>query len=391
MNKATTFILGIIFCNNIFSQSFSDIQNEKTFEMFNALRNNNENLFISPLGLRLSLGIYYYGIKDEYQKNQWEQYLGISDSFSKSAFNQLYDFPRHFSEQIEAINQKPAIIKKKYINSKLEISNALKYQKNITFDSSYLDFLKDSLHVTLFPFEDSESQVNTKIKSWISTNSNNRIQYFPDKSENAIINLTYFLGAWEYTFDKKDTKKRAFYTHDKKIRTETMYKKDPYSYYEDKDLQVIKLPYEGCKMSMIILCPKKKRSNITNLDVTYWKSIVNNFTNPEAVKLYLPKFSFSSEFVFNPDFFEKQEPFKSSLTGIFSRQDFSIAGISHNTFIEIDEEKTEAYAITTTIFVSGPKRKHPKPIVFKANKPFLFFIVDEQSDLILFAGKYVGE
>jgi serpin B len=239
----TTLILGIIFCGNIFSQSFSDIQNKKTFELFHTLQSENKNLFISPLSVRLALGIYCNGINDEYRKNQWEQYLGISDSSSKSAFNQLYDYPKHFAARINV--KHPSFMPKSRIDvsSKLEISNALKYRENIALDPNYLNFLKDSLHVVLFPFEDDDSRVIAEISSWMYKNSNNRIRYSPDKGENAIINVTYFLGKWQYAFDKKDTKKRAFFTNKKKIRTKTMYKKNPYSYHEDKDFQAVKLPY----------------------------------------------------------------------------------------------------------------------------------------------------
>ena len=267
-------------------------------------------------------------------------------------------------------------------NSKLEISNALKYRENIPLDSNYLNFLKDNLNVVLFPFEDDDSQVNTEISSWVLKNSNNKIQYLPEKDENAIINLIYFRGTWKYTFDNKYTKKRTFFTNNKIIRTETMYKKNPFSSYEDKKIHAVKLPYASCNMSVIILCPKKKRTSLNELDMDYWKSITNNLGGFYNIKLYLPKFSYSSSLIFDSDFWAQQ-----GITDDYSsNQELYISTILHNTFIEMDEEKTEAWFITSAYRIGG----RAKSKIVKANKPFLFFIVDDTSDLILFTGKYVG-
>lgn len=72
---------------------------------------------------------------------------------------------------------------------------------------------------------------------------------------------------------------------------------------------------------------------------------------------------------------------RADLSGINSQ--YFVSSMIHKTKISVDEKGTTAAAVTTSIFAN--KATPPK---FHANKPFLFFIVDKVTKLILFCGQY---
>src|SRR5262249_25887398 len=59
----------------------------------------------------------------------------------------------------------------------------------------------------------------------------------------------------------------------------------------------------------------------------------------------------------------------------------------HKAFVRVDEKGTEAAAATAAVVVAGPPPGQIKWVEFKADHPFLFFIRDRASGLILFMGR----
>lgn len=70
--------------------------------------------------------------------------------------------------------------------------------------------------------------------------------------------------------------------------------------------------------------------------------------------------------------------------------------ITHKTFIETDEKKTESTAVSKVDRVvigygaGGDPPPPPAPKIFNANHPFIFLIVDNRTSAILFAGKFAA-
>ena len=80
-------------------------------------------------------------------------------------------------------------------------------------------------------------------------------------------------------------------------------------------------------------------------------------------------------------------------SGISSAR-LKISQISHQTFIEINETKTEVAAVTKADMVitgaSGDINREPDPPkIFNADHPFFFFITDERTGAIMFTGRVV--
>jgi len=203
-----------------------------------------------------------------------------------------------------------------------------------------------------------------------------------------LINAIYFKGNWAQNFDKALTRKRYFYNSKKeKNLVEFMQSENEYYYFENEVIQAISLDYEKDNMEALIILPKNDNINdyIKNFNQKEYNNILECLNN-EKVKLYLPKFELEFKKTLNDllqnlgmklafdennaDFFnlfEKPEEEKNEIN-------FYISEILQKTYITIDEEGTEAVAITSIcVNIIGINRKR-KISIMDINHPFLFII-----------------
>ncbi len=163
--------------------------------------------------------------------------------------------------------------------------------------------------------------------------------------------------------------------------------KGEFNYYEDQDLQILELPYGNGKVSMYIFLSsdiKKFYEKLTVENLNTWLSKMSKAN----VVVSLPKFKLEYEK-------ELKEILKDMGLGIafsdevnFSNMissrsvGLSIDKVLHKTFLEVNEEGTEAAAATEVLIIGIPHK-------FIVDKPFFFIIKDKQNGTILFMGSIV--
>ena len=222
-----------------------------------------------------------------------------------------------------------------------------------------------------------------QVNKWCSDATHEKIpEIINDISEDdlmVLINAIYFKGRWEQEFDKEETNKNIFMNFNKeKKEVDFMYNKKNYYYLEDNEKQVISLNYDKDNLKALIILPKNEtdiNSYINNFTIEKYKIILYNLVNKE-VELYLPKF----EINFGDDI--KNNLISMGMIDAFTdKADFSnmkkekekdiyIGRIIHKTFIKIDEEGTEAAAVTGLMFWC---KQGPTPVM-NVSHPFLFII-----------------
>ncbi|MCK5562146.1 MAG: serpin family protein, partial [Thermoplasmata archaeon] len=128
-------------------------------------------------------------------------------------------------------------------------------------------------------------------------------------------------------------------------------------------------------------------------DQTYLRTLKDEIT-AEYLDLYLPKFKFELKYNLNENLISMGMPLAFSddadFTGIKSNSgQLKISKVIHQSFVEVNEEGTEAAAATAVIMEDrgGGSSSTPEPIEFKADHPFIFFIEHKESGQILFMGK----
>jgi serpin B len=219
-----------------------------------------------------------------------------------------------------------------------------------------------------------------------------------------LINAIYFKGTWTHEFDKADTRDRPFYLVGGGQKNVPMMElADTLRYYRGDGFQGVSLPYGNGRFSMYVFLPDENSSLSAfhaNLTPENWQAWMDRFERAEGTVI-LPKFkieymkqlngqltALGMGVAFDPDGanFRKMLPLPQG-----EYYNACISFVLHKTFVEVNEEGTEAAAVTVVGVVGitsiGPP--HPEPFYFKADRPFFYAIRDNQSGTILFMGSVV--
>ena len=238
-----------------------------------------------------------------------------------------------------------------------------------------------------------------KINDWSYRKTNGCVPEILDElSPNAIsvlMNALYFKGIWKDPFEKKNTKSGNFWNNGKQVFTKFMCQKMmEIDYYasEAEGMQLIELPYGNEAFSMVVVLPNEGveiNDCIQGLTAEKWQNWMGSVAN-KIVNVELPKFK--GEFTY-------EEKLKSALQNmgikdLFNADKCDLSGIANNllvsmikqnTFMEVNEEGTEAAAVTGGEMIGSSGE--PIVIDFIANRPFFYAIKEKSTNAILFMGK----
>lgn len=267
-----------------------------------------------------------------------------------------------------------------------------------------LDFISDPERSRKLINEWVEIKTRERIKDLIPEN------YIKPLTRLILTNAVYFKGSWLFEFGSGKTRLEDFRVGPEEIIKVQMMRFEnstvELAYFKDQGFQILELPYgknkEGTKqdLSMIILLPEEEESLksltevITPQNISRWQEIIKNIL-PSEVEVYFPKFKFENKYFIGRNLREMGMPVAFSenadFSGMTGDRDLYIDEVIHQTFIEVDEEGTEAAAATAVIMKeSSGIDFEPDPIpIFRADRPFIFFIQDNRTNLILFFGKNI--
>jgi serpin B len=210
-----------------------------------------------------------------------------------------------------------------------------------------------------------------------------------------VTNAVYFKGRWLDPFTKASTRARGFtLSSGRRVEVPMMARTGTLGYRRAPGYQMVRLPYRAGRAAMYIVLPD---SGLTveelagRLDGEGWPPSLTH-SSAQRVHLVLPKFraELSADLTQDTRALGRGLAFDSTadFTGIASRRTAErmwIGGIIQKVFVEIDEEGTEAAAVTGVLI---PVRKGEiTPIPFVVDRPFLFVIRDEVSGADLFVGR----
>lgn len=322
----------------------------------------NKNLIISPLSAYQILSLATNGAKEK----------TLSEMISALGGKSL--------EELNEINLQILNEAKKF--STVEIANAI-----MTMFTPEKNFLAagQKYGATIQALK-SASQVN----SWCNAKTHGKISKIvdslPANIRMMLLNAVYFKGLWSKQFKKSMTMKKSFYNlndKSKEKKVDRMQITDNFSYYEDKEVQLIKLPYKKDSMSAIVILPNEKK-NINDFiselnDEKLQRLIKKMYTH--KVRLELPKFelNFSSNLNSVLKTLGMNEAFNANtanLNGI--GKDLYIDKVVQKAYLKVDEEGTQAAAVT--VISIRTKSIQKKPIIFPmiVDRPFLFLLKNDE-------------
>lgn len=210
-----------------------------------------------------------------------------------------------------------------------------------------------------------------------------------------LINAVYFKGKWTTQFDKKQTAEYPFYlAAGREKKHPMMSQSGKYRYYETKQFQAVSLPYgKDERLSLYIFLPSQN-SNLSafnkNLNAENWEKWMSQFRSQKGF-IRLPRFKMNYDIKLNDTLkilgLGVAFGNRANFSGI--GDNLSISEVKHKTFVEVNEEGTEAAAVTSVGVAPTAAIPQEQPFQMIVNRPFFCAIRDNQTSTVLFMGSIV--
>lgn len=357
--------------------------NKFGFELFQHLNDvapDNQNLMISPLSVSIALGMAYNGA-DGITKQEMEQTLGYT-GLSVNSINNIY------KDLIDDLS----ISTDSFAN---EIANSIWIRNEFPVLQDFIDMNIAYYYAEVSNMDFNAPETVDSINSWVADKTHDKIKEVIDEiSPQAVmflINAIYFNANWKYEFDPEDTESQSFYLEDGGTASVDMMQQKSKLKYKEADMYAaVELPYNNEDYSMVIFTPNagyRVNDLIGQLDDATWKEWMADF-NEDSVTLKMPKFKYEYDTLLNDMLITM------GMSSAFSSQaDFSkinpdyelfISKVIHKTFIDVNEEGTEAAAVTV---IQIDYTSIDDDVYITIDKPFLYVIKEKSTNSILFIGK----
>jgi serine protease inhibitor len=414
--------------------SQSSIVNNFSFKLLRAITVNSakqNNIVVSPLSAAFTLGILNDGA-DGRTRAEIDSVLGCNNAYFDSLANKmLIDFNQmdtlrssNFTDNLlpEQENNPfhPSVGKSTYKDSlsyklsqsserigtlaQVLMSNCIIVNNKYRLKKEYQNKVSKTYSAFVQPMNFSSPPTKDFINNWCSKRTCGMIPEIIDQLDSNTcmyaLNTLYFHGKWADDFDEEDTKYDSFKKsnhHSEKIKM--MNKKANCLYNKNKLYTSLNMEYGDGKYSMIVLLPNKDNSTndmLKKIDGNSWQENLKEM-KPKAVKVKIPKFTIKTNL-------NLVKPLKEM--GIVSafvddRADFnhisndllSVSLFIQKVRIDVNEKDTRAEAATLAGRIAGygGPVKEPKYTEFYATHPFVYAIIENATNTILFIGKYEGE
>ena len=375
-----------VLVNNDGSAIGKSEQKDFVFAFYSEIAENDEksNIFFSPLSISTAFSMAYEGAKEK----------------TAAEIQQVFGFESNDAKRQKAISELLSRFDHKDGWYNLQVANALWIKEGYKIKQNYIDTAKTHYSSTADNVDFVTDDGINKINSWVKEKTNDKIENIlapgstDDSTRMVITNAVYFKGKWSSEFNPRNTSEKPFWTDKGNSVIIPMMKQpvDIYNYAKTENIQALELNYLGGDISMVVLLPKD-RDGIQSLeqlmDKKKFDAIKDSMTRqPLTVKI--PKFEFETEYNLKSplrslgvhDAFDKNN---ADFQGITDEQIY-LDRAAHKAFVNVNEEGTEAAAITALVAraTSGP----PEPMAeFVADHPFMFVIQEKETGEILFIGR----
>ena len=347
------------------------------------------NIFFSPASMFVAFSALYEGARGN-TADQMQQVFGFEPDLQAR-----YNATAHLMSSVNRDDP----------NATLEMANALWLAVWFAPYDSYVDavrsvYLADVERVDFV--DESDDGGVWMVNTWASDKTNGRIPEVlkqDDVNESTamvITNAIYFNGTWVTQFLEDETRESYFWMNStKSIMTDFMNVRSEFDYAKVDGAQMLRMPYEGDRLSMLIILPDGRDgmsdldSTISAMQIEQWNHdmrsqeiivSVPKFTTKTHYDLMGPLFSLGVSDVFDPDTADL-----SGIVHVQPDQNLYVSKAIHDAYVDVNEEGTEAAAVTTIVTLE--ESLPPPPPRFTADHPFIFIIQDDESGAILFMGR----
>jgi serpin B len=381
---AVTTPMPILYSNA--NASIANSINNFTFKTYSLLSNESGNLFFSPFSISTALSMAAEGASGK-TLEEMRNVLELSDDSSANR--------KGFESLLNSLNARNA-------SYNLSIADAIWIEKTFSIKQEFSNVLSTYYHALAqqADFINNPDGERTNINSWVASKTNNKIlDLIPQGGLDSytrlvIVDAIYFKGNWAQQFNKSETQNDTFFiSQSKNVSVPMMHlsKSENASYYSDNELNALEMDYQGDNLSMLILLPNPNYS-LSEVEAGLSSTKISDIRAQlvrQPVQVWLPKFSMTkskemSNLLKELGMKSAFDPYTADFSEINSTAGLYISDVFHKAFINVNETGTEAAAATGVVIGITSIQILPE---FRADHPFLFFIMDKHTGSILFMGR----
>lgn len=342
------------------------------------------NLFVSPLSVAMALAMAYNGA------------AGITEEAMRATLElegmSVDDVNASYQDLIALLTDLDPHVR-------FQIANSIWYRSDFTVQQPFLDANRTYYDARVQALDFASPTASRTINDWVKQETNGLIpdivpSPLPDWAMMYLINAIYFKGNWTQQFDKGRTAPRPFSLADGStvsVPTMTHGKEVDVRVGGDQSVAVLDLPYGGRAFSMTIVMPRDAATIdlvVSGLTADRWNGWIAGLDSTSA-EVFLPKFKLTNDLSLVSVLkglgmeiaFDCDPPEMADFTRMHVPQEVCITNVKHKTYVDVNEEGTEAAAATSVEFgvVSVPA-------AIVVDRPFLFALRENLSGTILFLG-----
>lgn len=368
------------------SAPFVDQTTQFAFDLakqVNAEEGQAKNVFISPLSLHIALGMILNGANG--QTAQEIQKTLHLDAQTLAEANTTY-------------NNLMTNLPKADPRVTLTLANSVWYRNTFSVENSFQELLKQTFNAEVSAQDFTNSATVNTINNWASQQTNGKIPKVIDQiqPDNVmfLLNALYFKGDWQTRFDAAKTIDTPFkLVSDATTNVRMMRLNSQLNRAFRTDYTAFELPYgaartDGPAYVMTVLLPAESTTAdalIDNMNSTEWAQLQKEMT-PGMFDIGLPKFTLNYEINLNKALTTMGMPTaftdRADFTKINAKGGLTLSFVKQNTFVAVDEQGTEAAAVTT-----GGISVTSAPLPTLCDRPFVFVIHEKSTGTVLFVGK----
>jgi len=357
--------------------------NEFAFDIFRKTLENEapeKNIMISPLSISYALSMTVNGA-DGPTRDSILKALRVSN-ISIEELNRSY---KDLTAALLSVDKRVA----------MKIANSVWTEQNFSVKKAFIDVLTDYYMAESKPFNINDANTPSIINQWIKDNTNGLIKDMIDQLDPAtvmlLINAIYFKGMWKYEFDKAETTQRPFsVSGGSQLEVPSMSQAETHKVYQGEGFTMVELPYGQGNFVMDVILPDTQSgtsffTNVNESDFNEWTKSLS----PRKVNLYMPRFKYKYKKTLNEILADMGMTIAFTDIADFTNiaeAPLHIDSVLHQTFIETNEEGTEAAAATAVIVVLTTNELDTT-LLIDINRPFIYIIREITTNTIIFMGR----
>ena len=364
------------------------------FQLLNAVQKTspNTNVVLSPVSAALDLAMVLNGADGNTQE-EIQSVLSLSGN------------------ELDAINKANAqlikVLRAPSQSVTLSVADSLWVDsRRATLRPEYAQQMQSWYDAEVADLDFGHASAVSRINGWAAQETHDKIPKIIERIDPAevllLLNAVYFKGQWQHKFDKAQTQERDFTLADgtsKKVAR--MAQSRRFDYFETADVQAIRLPFGDGDLTMEVLLPGKSSSLEaleTELTPELWAVWRAKFVQRQG-SIELPRFELKSHHRLNAPLqaLGMRRAFDShaaELTGMFAPaagnhtrgEPFSISTVLQSTYWKVDEEGSEAAAVTSIGVRAAALARPERPFQMIVDRPYLCAIEDRRTGVLLFVG-----